>query len=121
MKYLAALAYYGVRNESYLLQQDVDWCDAFPMAAQEKSRQAKSRRQEEHRQETGAWVYTSRLGMVRADGQPILNSVENLLSMPSLQAKVAHLFRVYFCWRATRQKDLSELIETMREEVAEHQ
>jgi hypothetical protein len=64
MKYPAARAYYGVRNESCRLQQDVDWCDGTPTVVQEKSRQAKSRRQGERRQETGAWICIPRLGMV---------------------------------------------------------
>ena len=61
MKYPAALAYYEVRNESFRLQQDVDWFDAAAMAAQENSRQAQIGRQEEYRQEIGAWVHISRL------------------------------------------------------------
>jgi hypothetical protein len=71
MKYLPALAYYGVRNQSCRLQQDVYRCYATAMAAQEKSRQAKRRRQGEYRQEIGAWVHISRLGMVALIGQPI--------------------------------------------------
>jgi hypothetical protein len=62
MKYPPALAYYVVRNESCRLQQDVDWCDATAMAVQEKSRQAKRRRQGEYRQETCAWIF--RMGLV---------------------------------------------------------